>query len=74
MNVLTLWDGTHFFGDNCPSNGCSMYHLTASMMRLMLMIMIVLITFDVFKTWNVMMTMEMFEVEMKEKLRNDDML
>ena len=44
------------------------------MMRLMLMIMIVLRTFDVFKTWNVMMTMEMFEVEMKEKLRNDDML
>ena len=27
MNVLTLWDGRHFFGDNCPSNGCSMYHI-----------------------------------------------
>ena len=21
VNVLSLWDGGHFFGDNCPCNG-----------------------------------------------------
>ena len=38
MNVLSLWDGTHFFGDNCPSNGCSMYHVPTSVVRPMLII------------------------------------
>ena len=77
MNVLTLWDGRHFFGDNCPGNGCSMYHLHTSMMMLMLVIIagvIVLNTFGVIyntrsligSSWiqsDVMMTMEMVEVE-----------
>ena len=32
MNVLSLWDGRHFFGDNCPCNGRSICHLLTPMM------------------------------------------
>ena len=40
VNVLSLWDGGHFFGDNCPCNGSAMYHVPTSVMRPMRIIII----------------------------------
>ena len=37
ITILSLWDATHFLGDNCPCNGCPMYQAPASLMRRVLM-------------------------------------